>query len=148
MILLVRGWVHSDVLGYELIRSEVIHEVLGSYGEAAFVITIFLKNLVEALYHSLHHFFEASVHRLVLLTVLTDVLAKLLINLSDDTVEPVSHVLVSKFNLLIDLSGFVIEFLSRLDLDMKLVDFGVRRLTHHSQFIRRVSSFTYASLVI
>ena len=62
LILLVRGRVHSDVLGYELISSEVIHEVLGSYGEAAFLVTIFLKNLIKALYHSLHHFFEASVH--------------------------------------------------------------------------------------
>ena len=60
--MLVRGRVHSDVLRYELISSEVIHEVFRSYGEAAFIITVFLKDLVKALYDGLHHFFKTSVH--------------------------------------------------------------------------------------
>ena len=94
-----------------------------------------MKDLVEALNHSLHHFLETSVHCLVFFAVCTNVLAELLINLSDDTVEPVSDVLVSKLNLLVDLNGFVIELLGRLDLDMKLVYFGVRRLPHQCQFI-------------
>ena len=72
----------------------------------------------------------------------------MLINLSDDTVEPVPYVLVSKLHLLANLNGFVIELLGRLDLDMKLVNFGIRSFAHRLQSSRRVCSAVYASLVI
>ena len=59
----------------------------------------------------------------------SDLFAELLVNLFDDSVQPVAHVRVSEFDLLCHFRRFFVQFLSRLDLNMKLVDLGVGRAT-------------------
>ena len=58
-----------------------------------------------------------------------DVLAKLLVNLADHPIEPVLHIGVGQFDLLVHLDGLVVKFLRGLDLNVELVDLGVGRST-------------------
>ena len=115
---------HPYVLSTELFSAEVLHEVFAG-DEAALFICVLQQYLIELLDNCLHHFFEASRHRFFFLSIRADVLAELLVNFLYDSSQPILHVLVSELHLLIHLYSLFVQLLSRLDLDMKLVDFGV-----------------------
>lgn len=116
----------ANVLVEELLGGELRLEVLRR-DEATLLLGVFLHDLVEAFDDSVHHPLEAEVHRLVLLVILTDVFLELLVDLVDDSVQPVFHILVSELDLLFGLNGLLVELLSRLDLDVQLVNLWVAR---------------------
>lgn len=118
----------TDVFVQELFSSKIVHEVFSS-DIASLLVSIFEQDLVQTLDDSLHDFLKSEVHRLLLLVVGSNVLAKLLVNFLDDSREPVANIRVSEFDLLVHLSGLLVQFLGRLDLDVKLMDFGVLRAT-------------------
>jgi len=118
----------TDVFVQELFSSEIVHEVFSS-DIASLLVSIFEQDLVQTLDDSLHDFLKSEVHRLLLLVVGSNVFAKLLVNFLDDSREPVANIRVSEFDLLVHLSGLLVQFLGRLDLDVKLMDFGVLRAT-------------------
>lgn len=115
---------YSDVLRNELFGSEVVQELLRS-DESALLVSILEQDLVEALDDGLHYLFEAEGHRLLLLAVRTYVIAKLLVNLLNDSVQPITHVRVNQLDLLGHLNCLVVELLGRLNLHVELVDFGI-----------------------
>ena len=121
-----RGRLHADVLLHELVRGEVVHEVLRG-DEAAFLVCVLEQNLVQPFDDGLHDLLKAEAHCLFLLVVGADVLSKLLVNFLDDSVQPVTHVRVSQLNFFQHLLRLFVQFLSRLDLHVQLVDLGVRR---------------------
>ena len=117
---------NSDVLRKELFRSEVVHKVLRC-NEATILISVLEKDLIESLDHGLHDFLKAEEHCLFVLVVGADVLTELLVDLLDNTIEPVSHVRVSQVDLLAHLDGLVIQLLGSLDLDVQLMDLRIGR---------------------
>lgn len=123
------GGLHTDILLQEFLSGEILHEVFAG-DETTLLIGVFEQDLVQALDDGLHDFLEAEMHRLLLFVVLANVLAKLLVNLLDHTVEPVSHIGVRQFDLLVHLSRLVVLFLGCLDLAVQLVDVWVGRATH------------------
>ena len=96
-----------NVFSTELFRAEVLHKVF-TCDETAFFIRIFQQDLIELLDNGLHDFLEASGHRFFLLSIRTDVLAELLINLLYDTTQPILHVLVSELDLLVHLNSLFV----------------------------------------
>ena len=68
---------------------------------------------------------EAEVHALLALLERSNVLLKLLVDLSDDSVEPIFDVCVRQINLFRHLNGLVVELLRGLNLNVQLMDFRV-----------------------
>ena len=124
------GGLNTDILAEELISGEIVHEVLAG-DEASLLISVFKDDLVKSLENGLHDLLEAEAHSLLFLVVSSNVLTELLIDLLDHAVEPVTHVGVGELDLLVHLSGLLVELLSGLDLDVKLVDLRVGRTALH-----------------
>ena len=68
---------------------------------------------------------EAEVHALLALLERSNVLLELLVDLSDDSVEPIFDVCVRQINLFRHLNGLVVELLRGLNLNVQLMDFRV-----------------------
>jgi len=117
-------WLHTHVLLQEFFSGELLHEVLAG-DKASFFISVLEQDLVESLDDGLHHLLKAEVHSLLLFVVLADCLSKLLVDFLDDSIEPVTHISVRQFHLLVHLSRLFVQFLRRLNLDVELVDLGV-----------------------
>ena len=98
---------YPNVLSTELFCAEVLHEVFAC-DEPAFLIRVFQQDLIELLDNGLHDFLEASSHRLLLLSIRSDVLAELLIDFLYNTSQPVFHVLVSELDLLVHLDSLFV----------------------------------------
>ncbi len=90
---------NTNVLVQELFSCEVIHEVLGCH-VSSLLLGIFGQDLVESLENGLHEAIESVVHGLVLFAESSDLFSELLVNLLNDSVQPVAHVRVSQFDLL------------------------------------------------
>ena len=120
------GGFDADVLVEEFFRGEVVHEVLAR-DEAALLIGVLEHDLIQSLDQGLQHLLEAEAHRLLLLAVGPNFLPELLVNLLDDSAEPVADVLVSQLDLLVHVRCLLVQFLRRLDLDVQVVNLGVRR---------------------
>ena len=101
---------YTDILIEELFGGELVHEVLGG-DDAAVVLLVFQQDLVQSLDDRLHHLLETEGHSLLILVVGADILAKLLIDLLDDPVEPVAHVSVRQLDFLGHLNRLFVEFL-------------------------------------
>ena len=122
------GRLDADVLLDELLRGKVVHEVLGCH-EATLLVCILQQDLVQSLDDRLHDLLKAELHRPIFLLERTNVLAKLLVDLANDPVQPVFHVCVCELDLLAHLDRLVVELLRRLDLNVQLVNLRVGRAT-------------------
>lgn len=116
---------HPNIFRDELLRGKLVEEVFGS-DEASLFVGVLEQDLVETLDDGLHYLLKAEAHRLLFFAVGSDVLPKLLVNLLYDSVQPVAHVRVNQLHFFGHFGCLVVEFLSRLDFDVQLVDFGVR----------------------
>ena len=119
---------NTNVFVQELFSGEVVHEVLRCH-VSSLLLSILGKDLVKTLEDGLHEAVKSIMHGLVLFAEGSDLFAELLVNLFDDSVQPVAHVRVSEFDLLCHFRRLFMQFLSRLDLNVKLVDLRVGRAT-------------------
>ena len=114
----------ANVLVEELLRGEIVHEVLRGH-KASLLVCILEQDLVEPLDDRLHDLLEPKLHRAVLLLERPDILPELLIDLADHPIQPILHIGVRQLHLLAHLNRLIVQFLCRLDLNVELMDLRV-----------------------
>lgn len=118
------GRPHSNVLGEELFGGEVIHEIFARHETPIFIILL-RQNLFQLLYDCLHKFFEKESHSFAF--IVANSLAKLLVNLGGDSVEPGFDLVVGQLHLFAHFHSLFVLLLRSLDLNMQSVHFRVSR---------------------
>ena len=118
LVLHARCWSHTDILVKELLSCEIIHEIFWCH--LSTLLFIFLKdNSIQLPTDCLHNLLELECHSLVLER--TNILAKLLINLADHTLNPAFDLIIDELDLFVEFLWFLIFLLMFLDWRIKFM---------------------------
>ena len=119
----VRGWLDTDVLLKEFLCGKVVHKVT-SINDATIIILLLDQDLLKLLKNGLLDLVKFESHGLIN-GALLDSLIELLVNLDDNSLQPVVNLVLSQLYLLVHFDGLLVFFLLRLQLGVELVDLRV-----------------------
>ena len=109
----ILSWLHTDILVQEFLSRILIHEVTGIDKSSLFLLFLH-EDLLELLDNGFLDFLEFKLHSLVH-RALGYSLIELLINLRDDPMQPVVHLIKSELHLLVHINYLLIFLLLALE---------------------------------